>query len=41
MMIDLNDRFIGLMIGLLILVVFFGYLAIFGKVEKKGKVDKG
>lgn len=40
MMIDLNDRFTGLMIGLLVLVAFFGYLAIFGKVDKKSKVDK-
>lgn len=39
-MIDFNDRFIGLMIGLLILVAFFGYLAIFGEVEKKRRVDK-
>lgn len=39
-MIDFNDRFTGLMIGLLILMVVFGYLAIFGKVEKKSSVDK-
>lgn len=36
-MIDLNDRFIGLMIALSILIVFFGYLAFFGKVEEEKK----
>lgn len=39
-MIDFNDRFVGLMIGLLIILAFLGYIAIFGKVEKKSKVDK-
>lgn len=34
-MIDINDRFTGLMIGMLILLIFFGYLAIFSKVDKK------
>lgn len=34
-MIDVNDRFTGLMIGLLILLLLAGYLAIFGKVDKK------
>lgn len=36
-MIDLNDRFVGLMIGMLILIAFFGYIALFGKVDKKDK----
>ena len=36
-MIDLNDRFTGLLIGLSILIVFFGYIAIFGKVEEDTK----
>jgi len=36
-MIDLNDRFIGLMIGLLIILAFIFYLAIFGKVEEEKK----
>ena len=39
-MIDFNDRFTGLMIGLIILMIVFGYLAIFGEVEKKHRVDK-
>lgn len=39
-MIDFNDRFTGLMIGLIILMIFFGYIALFGKVDKKSKVDK-
>lgn len=34
-MIDLNDRFIGLMVGLLILLVFAGYLAFFSQADKK------
>lgn len=33
-MIDLNDRFVILVIGLLIVLVPIAYLAIFGKVEK-------
>lgn len=34
-MINLNDPFTGLLVVLLILVVFSGYLAFFGKVEKR------
>ena len=34
-MIDLNDRFVGLMIGIFIVLAFFGYFAIFGKADKK------
>ncbi len=34
-MIDLNDRFIGLMIGLLIILAFAAYLAFFSKADKK------
>lgn len=34
-MIDFNDRFTGLMIGLLIILSFFGYIALFGKTEDK------
>ena len=34
-MIDLNDRFIGLIIGLLIILIPLGYIALFGKVDKK------
>lgn len=36
-MIDLNDRFIGLMIGIFIVIAFFAYFAIFGKLDKKEK----
>lgn len=39
-MIDLNDRFTGLMIGILMVLAFYGYFIIFGKVDKKSKVDK-
>lgn len=39
-MIDFNDRFVGLMIGLLMVLAFLGYIAIFGKVDKKSKLDK-
>ena len=34
-MIDLNDRFIGLMAGLLMILAFLWYFIIFGKTEKK------
>lgn len=34
-MIDFNDRFVGLMIGLLIVLAFGAYFAFFGKVDKK------
>ncbi len=37
-MIDLNDRFVGLMIGIFIVLAFFAFFAIFGKVDKKSKV---
>lgn len=36
-MIDFNDRFVGLMIGLLIVTAFFAFFAFFGEVEKKKK----
>lgn len=36
-MIDLNDRFTGLMIGLSIILIFFGYIAIFGEVKEEKK----
>lgn len=36
-MIDLNDRFTGLMIGIFMVLAFFAYFAIFGKVEEKKK----
>lgn len=39
-MIDFNDRFIGLMTGLLMILAFLWYLIIFGKTEKKSRVDK-
>lgn len=39
-MIDFNDRFTGLMLGLLMVLAFFIYLIIFGKTEKKSGVDK-
>lgn len=39
-MIDFSDRFVGLMIGLLLVLAFLGYIALFGKVDKKSKVDK-
>lgn len=40
-MVDLNDRFVGLMIGLLIIIAFGLYLVFFTKVEeKKGKLTK-
>lgn len=34
-MIDLNDRFVGLVIGLLIILLFGVYLAFFTKADKK------
>lgn len=34
-MMDLNDRFVGLMMGMVILLLFFGYIAFFTKVEDK------
>lgn len=34
-MIDFNDPFYGLMLVLLILLAFFGYLALFGQVDKR------
>ena len=39
-MIDLNDRFIGLMTGLFMVLAFLWYLIIFGKTEKKERIDK-
>lgn len=39
-MIDFSDRFVGLMIGLLMILAFLSYIAIFGKVDKKSKLDK-
>ncbi len=36
-MIDLNDRFTVLMIGILMVLAFYGYFIIFGKTEKKSK----
>lgn len=36
-MIDLNDRFFGLMLGILIVIAFFAFFAFFGEVEKKKK----
>ena len=39
-MIDVNDRFTGLMIGILLVMAFYGYFIIFGKTEKKRSVDK-
>jgi len=39
-MIDFNDRFIGLMTGLLMLLAFMFYFIIFGKSEKASKIDK-
>ena len=39
-MIDFSDRFIGLMIVLLMILAILGYIAIFGKVDNKSKVDK-
>lgn len=39
-MIDLNDRFTGVMVGILIIIAFGLYLLIFGKTEKKSQVDK-
>jgi len=32
-----NDRFVGLLIGFFIIGAFFGYIAIFGEVDKKSK----
>lgn len=34
-MIDFNDRFTVLMIGIFIVLAFYGYFIIFGKTEKK------
>lgn len=39
-MIDLNDRFVGLMIGLFIIIAFGLYLVFFTKLEEKRKIDK-
>lgn len=40
-MIDFNDRFIGLILGLLVVLAPLVYIAIFGKVEKKGRKVNG
>jgi len=34
-MIDVNDRFTQLMIVLLVILAILGYIAIFGKVDKR------
>ena len=34
-MIDLNDRFIQLMLGIFMVLAFFAYFAIFGRTEEK------
>lgn len=39
-MIDFNDRFTVLMIGIFMVLAFFAFFAIFGETEKKRKVDK-
>jgi len=39
-MIDFNDRFVGLVTGLLMILAFLGYFVVFGKSEKASKVDK-
>lgn len=40
MIIDFNDRFVGLMTGLLMVMAFMLYFVIFGKSEKASKFDK-
>ena len=37
MNININDPFAGLLLGLSIILVIFGYLAFFGEVDKRNK----